>query len=156
MQKYKVYINKDCKFITDNWNEFCERHTLVEAAGGVVYNSNNQVLMIFRNDKWDLPKGKLEIGETIQECALREVEEECGVSDLQIFQKLICTYHVYDLDSSLMLKRTHWFKMNTKCSNTPVPQIKEGITKAEWVSKKDLSKKLRNTYGSIKDLLGYE
>lgn len=156
MQKYKVYINKDCKLITDNWDEFCKRHTLVEAAGGVVYNSNNQLLMIFRNDKWDLPKGKLEIGETIKECALREVEEECGVSDLQIFQKLINTYHVYDLDGSLVLKRTHWFKMNTQCSNAPVPQIKEGITKAEWVSEKDIFKKLRNTYGSVKDLLGYE
>ena len=156
MQKYKVYINNDCKVITDNWDAFCERHTLVEAAGGVVYNSNNQVLMIFRNGKWDLPKGKLEIGETIQECALREVEEECGVSDLQIFEKLIRTYHVYDLDDSLILKRTHWFKMNTQFSNAPVPQIKEGITKVEWVSQKDLLKKLSNTYGSIKDLLGYE
>ena len=77
MQKYKVYTNRECKIITDNWEAFCSKHTLIEAAGGLVYNIENQLLMIFRNNKWDLPKGKLEVGENIQECAIREVEEEC-------------------------------------------------------------------------------
>ena len=62
MQKYKVYINKELKIITDNWDDFCAKYILIQAAGGLVYNSKNQLLMIFRNGKWDLPKGKLEVG----------------------------------------------------------------------------------------------
>ena len=155
MQKYKVYINNKCKVITDNWDIFCNKYTLVKAAGGLVYNSKNQVLMIFRNDKWDLPKGKLEIGETIQECAIREVEEECGVNNLKIEQKLISTYHIYNLNNRLILKHTYWFKMSTQCSNELIPQIAEGIEKVEWANQNDLYKKLKNTYANIKEILSY-
>ena len=66
MQKYKVYINNNCKIITDNWDNFCADYTLIEASGGIVYNNASQLLMIFRNDKWDLPKGKLEFGEKLE------------------------------------------------------------------------------------------
>jgi len=152
MQKYKVYINKERKIITDNWEDFCSNYTLINAAGGAVYNSKNQLLMIFRNSKWDLPKGKLEVGETIQECAIREVEEECGVSNLHIVSELPKTYHAYEMNAKAILKRTYWFKMNTSYSNELIPQIKEGITKVEWVNEKDILKKLENTYGNIKEL----
>ncbi len=153
MQKYKVYINKERKIIIDNWDKFCAKHSLIVAAGGVVYNDKDQVLMIFRNKKWDLPKGKLEIGEDIEQCALREVEEECGVSNLKIVNKLQSTYHTYEDHGQSMLKQTYWFKMNTDCINELVPQTEEGITKVEWVHKKDIAKKLENSYTSIKELL---
>ena len=100
MQKYKVYINNKLKIITDNWESFCAGYKLIEAAGGLVYNDKNQILMIFRNGKWDLPKGKLEVGENIEQCAIREVEEECGVSGLTITQQLQKTYHKWEHESS--------------------------------------------------------
>ena len=153
MQKYKVYINKETKIITDNWDKFCSQYIFVEAAGGLVYNSRSEMLMIFRNNKWDLPKGKLELAESIQECAIREVEEETGVSNLRIVNELQKTYHTYAINGKQMLKCTYWFEMHTDYNNQLVHQIAEGITKVEWVSKKGIAKKIENTYGSIKDLI---
>lgn len=155
MQKYKVYINKEYKVITDNWDDFCGDYTLIEAAGGVVYNNINQILMIFRNGKWDLPKGKLEIGENIQECAIREVNEECGVRNLKIISELQMTYHTYEINGEAILKRTYWFRMYTSCTNNLIPQITEGITKVEWVNKEDIVSRLENSYGNIRDILLY-
>lgn len=153
MQKYKVYINKERAIIIDNWDDFCKEYSLIEAAGGVVYNDEDNILMIFRNEKWDLPKGKLENGENIQQCAIREVQEECGVINLKITSKLQSTYHTYKVNGKYMIKRTHWFRMKTECVSKLIPQIEEGITKVEWVSKKDIAKKIENTYASIKELL---
>ena len=140
-QKYKVYINNKPKIITDNWESFCANYILIKAAGGVVYNDNGQLLMIFRNGKWDLPKGKLEENEGIKECAIREVEEESGVRGLYITQKLIDTYHTYELNGRKILKKTCWFEMRSSFNGILKPQIKEGITTACWVNKKDVSKK---------------
>ena len=153
MQKYKVYINKEPKIISDDWKNFCAHHTFIEAAGGVVFNHKKQILMIFRNGNWDLPKGKLEVNENIQECAIREVEEECGVYNLHIESKLQNTYHTYQQDGKSILKKTYWFKMNTSYNNNPIPQINEGITRAEWVNIQDLPKILKKSYGNIIDIL---
>ena len=152
MQKYKVYINNNCKIITDNWESFCKKYTLIEAAGGLVYNSDKQILMIFRNGKWDLPKGKKERKETIDQCALREVEEECGVNNLTIINQLKITYHVYQINDKNILKKTFWFKMFTNSNKKLTPQISEGIIKAEWVSKQNIMQKMKNSYANIKDL----
>ena len=152
MQKYKVYINNSAKIITDNWEEFCAGYSLVEAAGGVVYNNKDQVIMIFRNGKWDLPKGKLEINENRKECAIREVEEECGVNDLRIVNRMLSTYHTYELNGQAILKRVFWFKMHTNYNEELVPQYNEGIIKVEWVNKEDISNRLENTYANIKEL----
>jgi 8-oxo-dGTP pyrophosphatase MutT (NUDIX family) len=153
MQKYKVYINNECKIITDNWYEFMSKYTVIVAAGGLVYNTEGHLLMILRDNKWDLPKGKLEPYENIKDCAIREVKEECGVSNLQIVSELISTYHTYIVNSKSILKRTYWFKMQTNYNNKLTPQFNEGITKAEWVSKKNVAEKLTNSFGNIKDLL---
>ena len=109
--------------------------------------------MILRDNKWDLPKGKLEPYENINDCAIREVKEECGVSNLQIVSELISTYHTYIVNSKSILKRTYWFKMQTNYNNKLTPQFNEGITKVEWVSKKNVAEKLTNSFGNIKDLL---
>ena len=153
MQKYKVY-NKDGNILLiDNWKEFCSKFIIIEAAGGVVYNNEDQVLMIFRNDFWDLPKGKLEKNETLGECALREVEEETGVKELILSSKISKTYHTYSLNNSSILKCTHWFKMFTKYKGKLNPQIEEGISKALWVNKNNILDIKKKMFPNIKDLL---
>ena len=153
MQKYKVYINNDHYIIVGNWKNFCADKILIKAAGGIVLNNENQVLMILRNGKWDLPKGKLEFNEDIKECAIREVEEECGVRNLEIVNKIAETYHTYRAGNRDILKHTFWFRMRTDHNSDLIPQTSEGITKVEWVDQKDIVSKLENTYLSIKDLL---
>ena len=152
-QKYKVYINNEPKIITDNWESFCANYLLIEAAGGLVYNNSNQLLMIFRNGKWDLPKGKLEVGENIKECAIREVEEECGVLGLSIAKPLQDTYHTYEINEQKILKRTYWFEMSTGFKGELIPQNEEGITKVVWVDEQNIAEKLDNSFGNIKELL---
>jgi len=152
-QKYKVFINNKPKVIVDNWKEFCSKFTLIKAAGGLVFNHENELLMIFRNGKWDLPKGKLEKEESVEKCAIREVKEECGIDDLQIIKQLIDTYHTYELNDLKILKRTYWFKMRTAYNGQLAPQIQEGITKANWVKRNEIAEKLENSYGNIVQLL---
>ena len=152
MQKYKVYINNSLEVITENWESFCANYMLIEAAGGSVYNDRNQLLMIFRNGKWDLPKGKLEVGENIEQCAIREVEEECGVSGLIITQQLQETYHTYEINGQKILKCTYWFEMKSSFKGNLVPQTKEGITAVVWVNKEGIVEKLENSFGNIAEL----
>src|SRR3972149_5456800 len=113
----------------------------VTAAGGVVKNQNGEYLLIFRNGKWDLPKGKLDAGENIEACAMREVEEECGIKKLAITKKSANTYHIYYLNEKQILKTTYWFEMTCDDSSVLVPQTEEGIEKAVWL-RKDEAKKL--------------
>ena len=152
MQKYKVYINNSLEIITENWESFCENYVLIEAAGGLVYSDINQLIMIFRNGKWDLPKGKLEVGENIEQCAIREVEEECGISELLITQQLQETYHTYEINKEKILKRTYWFEMESSFKGNLVPETKEGITAVVWVAEEDIAEKLENSFGNIIEL----
>jgi len=152
MQKYKVYINNNLKIITENWESFCADYKLIEAAGGLVYNDTNQLLMIFRNGKWDLPKGKLEVGENIEQCAIREVEEECGISELLIIQQLQETYHTYEINGQKILKRTYWFEIKSSFKGNLLPQTTEGITEAVWVDKENIAEKLKNSFENITEL----
>lgn len=125
----------------------------IVAAGGVVQNADGATLFIYRNDKWDLPKGKLEKGESVAICAVREVEEECGISGLEILNELPSTWHTYEHKGRNVLKRTYWFSMGLKHQqNDLVPQLEEGITDVRWVSG-DLNQQRSNTYNSINDLL---
>ena len=152
-QKYKVYINNTPKIIEENWKIFCSNYIIVEAAGGIVLNNDNQILMIFRNGKWDLPKGKLETGESLQDCAIREVEEECGITGLSVIEKTLKTYHTYVLRGKGVLKQTHWYKMKTNFDGEFSPQIEEGITKVSWFYTHEIFKKTQNSYGNIIDVL---
>ena len=104
------------------------------AGGGLVYNKNGDVLFIFRNGKWDLPKGGLEKGEGRKVAALREVEEETGANGLTITGKLQKTYHIFKRNGKYKLKITHWYEMKTDFTGTLAPQADEGIEKAEWLN----------------------
>ena len=110
MQKYKVFVNNKPIIISHEWENFISNFQLVVAAGGYVKNKSREILFIKRNGIWDLPKGKLENNESLFKCAEREVEEECGVSGLEIINELPSTYHCYQTKKGKwILKRTYWY-----------------------------------------------
>lgn len=129
---------------------------VAKAGGGLVFNANGEVLFIFRNGKWDLPKGGIEKDETIEDAAIREVEEETGVSGLNITEKLQKTYHVFKRNGIFKLKITYWFKMKTNFSGVTCPQEKEGISKAVWLKPSEIEAALDNSYENIKLLFESE
>lgn len=140
---------------------FFSGYKLIHAAGGAVFNEEGNLLMIFRRGKWDLPKGKLDKGESIKSAAVREIEEETGVGQLKIiapvkflFQKQTCTYHTYELNSKRILKATHWFKMTSNDKSRLVPQAAEGIEKVAWCSKRKVQEYLKNSFHSIEEVVG--
>jgi len=105
------------------------------AGGGLVKNSKGEFLLIFRCGKWDLPKGKLDRGETIEACALREVQEETGLSELKIIKKMPRTYHLFaDSNNEIILKKCDWFEMETSDERPLKPELEEGISEAIWAS----------------------
>jgi len=125
----------------------------IKAAGGIVKNESNQSLFIFRNGKWDLPKGKIEKDEKSRAAAIREVEEECGIIIDNIGDKICNTYHIYEMNKVRVLKKTAWYWMKSNKNEKLVPQLEEGITDVRWISKAELSLVEDNTYPLIKDLL---
>lgn len=133
-----------------------EKIPVKKAGGGLVYNKNGDVLFIFRNGKWDLPKGGTERGEEIEETSLREVEEETGVTGLKITRKLQKTYHVFKRNGTYRLKITHWFEMTTNFEGTPIPQANEGIEKVAWLNPSEIKQALNNSYENIKLLFEEE
>ena len=135
------------------WNYILSKYTKIEAAGGLV-KKGNTFLFIYRNGYWDLPKGKIENNEEPNEAAIREVEEECGLSDLQIIKPLQPSYHTYNEKGKKIIKKTHWFLMNYNGFEEPTPQKEEGITKAKW-NKCD-REIFNNTFNSIKEVLNSE
>ncbi|HBK70907.1 MAG TPA: NUDIX hydrolase [Flavobacteriaceae bacterium] len=135
------------------FEKFIKNFEVIKAAGGIVKNNKDEVLFIYRNDKWDLPKGKIEKNEAIREAAIREVEEETGVQDLQIEKPLENTYHIYNYKNTKVFKITYWFEMKTSFDGKLHPQLDEGITKVEWLNNEQLPKVFENTYANIKLLL---
>ena len=126
----------------------------IVAAGGVVINDKNEILFIFRDQKWDLPKGKAEKNENITQTAIREVKEETGVKDLIIAKPIEKTYHIFKRSKKNYLKETYWFEMKTSYDKKLTPQISEGITRVEWISKEKIPLIIKNTYQNIKLLIG--
>jgi len=125
----------------------------VIAGGGKVYNDNGDVLFIFRNDKWDLPKGKAEGKETIDKTAIREVEEETGITGLSIVKPLEMTYHIFKRNGKYKIKVTYWFEMHSSYNGDLLPQEEEGITKVAWLNKDQIKKAMNNSYANIKLLV---
>ena len=125
----------------------------VIAGGGKVYNNYGEVLFIYRNNKWDLPKGKAERKETIDQTALREVEEETGITGLSIIKPLERTYHIFKRNGRHRIKVTYWFEMHSNFTGTLIPQEKEGITKVQWLNLDQTEIALNNSYANIKLLV---
>jgi ADP-ribose pyrophosphatase YjhB (NUDIX family) len=139
-----------CNNLGENWLFFQSLFEVQKAAGGKVLNSKGQVLFIYRDSKWDLPKGKLEKEESIEHCALREVAEECGVTNLKIDKPLALTYHIFRREGRTILKVTHWFLMHTNFTGTLTPQIEESITKSVFKGELETREALKNSYENIK------
>ncbi|HLP63909.1 NUDIX hydrolase [Flavobacterium sp.] len=127
-----------------------EKIPVCKAGGGLVYNKKGEVLFIYRNGKWDLPKGGKEKGEEIDLTAMREVEEETGVDKLKIKNKLQKTYHVFKRNGKYKLKITHWYSMTTTFDGVLIPQANEGIEKVAWLNPEQVQEALKNSYENIK------
>ena len=124
----------------------------VEAAGGVVLDEAGRALMIYRNKRWDLPKGHLEIGERLADCALREVKEETGIDARHDRTEELCaTLHCYNLYGKWEMKRTHWYALRY-AGGQPHPQAEEGIERAEWLSGEELENAVRQSYPTIRQV----
>lgn len=132
--------------------QFGAQFVPVEAGGGLVASPKGEVLMIFRNGRWDLPKGKLEPGEEIAQCAVREVEEECGITGLKLGRLITRTYHLYELEGRWILKRTTWYAMENDGKGELVPQAEEGITDIRWIAPDNLCSYVEDTYCTIRDV----
>lgn len=126
---------------------------VIVAGGGLVHTAENTVLLIFRKNKWDLPKGKLDAGETPEVAALREVHEETGLQSLQLDKPLTITYHTYKENGTFILKESHWFLMKSPQQEGMVPQLEEGIEQCIWVKWSELPSYLENTHPSIIDVI---
>jgi 8-oxo-dGTP pyrophosphatase MutT (NUDIX family) len=135
------------------FKSFSMEFSIIRAAGGVVINESGEYLMIFRHGKWDLPKGKIEEGENPEIAACREVNEECGISLAETAGFLCHTFHIYPLRDEFFFKETSWFLMHYEGNEELIPQEEEGITKLEWVNSMDLENHLKNSYGTIRDVM---
>jgi 8-oxo-dGTP pyrophosphatase MutT (NUDIX family) len=140
--------------IDETWKKFTSLYTILKAAGGVVINQQtNKLLMIFRNGKWDLPKGKIEAGEEPDVAAVREVYEETGIGELKLSKQIKTSFHTYPYKDTIILKKTYWFLMSSTDISVPIPQLEEGIVEARWMDKAEIKKALKNAYSSIVELL---
>lgn len=135
------------------WKKLLKIFSFVEAAGGLVEHQSGRFLFIFRNDKWDLPKGKVEKKEILIDAAVREVMEETGVKDLIIKKNLNHTFHLFSRNGRYKLKKTYWYLMTTTYNGNLEPQFDEGMVKAEWKNKEEIPDLMENAYQNIKILL---
>jgi 8-oxo-dGTP pyrophosphatase MutT (NUDIX family) len=145
-----VFFHTDLEMLKQ---AFFKKFTLVTAAGGVVQNEKNEYLLIFRKGKWDLPKGKLDKGEKLEECAVREVEEETGLNEVKLVKPLCITYHTYHEGARYILKDSHWYSMKVKGSQQLSPQTEEDIHEVKWVKKAGLAGYMNESYPSVADVL---
>jgi 8-oxo-dGTP pyrophosphatase MutT (NUDIX family) len=132
---------------------FVKKFTVIKAAGGLVTNDDGKLLFIFRRERWDLPKGKLDPNELPEICAVREVKEETGLQKMELKKHLIQTYHTYIENGKQYLKETNWWLMHSANQEKLEPQTDEQITEATWVSPDQLNRYTKNTYMLIKDVL---
>ena len=130
-----------------------QRYIYVKAAGGVVENRAGEMLLMIRNDRADLPKGKVESGETLKQAALRETAEETGLSNIELKSLLTKTYHIYDLYGGWHFKQTTWYSMLLKDDQPFVPQTEEGITEGLWLPLEEWRKRLSNSYSTMREII---
>ena len=135
------------------WKAFKSQFKIIKAGGGVVLNENDEILFIYRLDKWDLPKGKLDEGESIKQCAVREVEEECNLKRLELKQKICTTFHSYTGSKNYLIKKSYWYLMRVKGKQELIPQTEENITDVRWFDPNNLEEVKANTYEAIKEVI---
>ncbi len=135
------------------FSDFINRFTVVEASGGLVKNEKNEYLFIYRREMWDLPKGHIDAGETPEVTALREIEEETGVVNLSITEKLPETYHMYQYKNKWLVKRNYWFRCNTNSGQKLNPQMEEDIDKVEWLNKDEVKSIRPKAWPSLYEII---
>ena len=145
-----VFFHPD---LTELKKAFWKKFTVLQAAGGLVINDKEEILLIFRRGKWDLPKGKLDKGETLEQCAIREVQEETGLKKIKLQSPIITTYHTYHEGTRFILKESYWFGMNTGSEEKLIPQTEEDIHEIKWVKADELDKYKKDSFPSIRDVL---
>jgi 8-oxo-dGTP pyrophosphatase MutT (NUDIX family) len=154
-----IFIHSDLATLK---KAFWKKFNLVQAGGGLVNNGAQAWLFMLRRGKWDLPKGKLDAGETLEQCAVREVGEETGLSAVRPDAPLLITYHTYDENGKHILKETHWYRMSVSGSQAAIPvpdqriakfQADEAITEIVWADKERVAVLTKNTFPSIIDVL---
>lgn len=139
--------------VEELWDIFRANYKIIQAAGGLILNSKSEYLFIYRYNRWDLPKGKMEKNENIEDTAIREVKEECGINEVTITKKIKTTFHIYKEKGKHILKETHWYEMRCGDSEILTPQLEENITKVCWLHSDQMDMVLQNTYGSIKEII---
>ncbi|MBR4843319.1 MAG: NUDIX domain-containing protein [Alistipes sp.] len=145
--KFVAVISQDP---TATFEELKQDFVLVEAAGGVVQNERDELLMIELRGRWDLPKGHIEAGEEANIAALREVEEETGVvAELVDKESIMETWHAYNTYGRWELKRTRWWRMRALCGELK-PEDEEGIARVEWCSAESMQERLKMSYATIR------
>ena len=154
MQQLQIHAGV---FVHSNLDElkkaFQKKFTVVRAAGGLVKNEDDKLLMIFRRNRWDLPKGKVDRNEKLQDCALREVQEETGLKNVKLEFDLTTTYHAYFEGTKHILKESHWFAMTVQGEQKLTPQIEEDITEIQWVDQNNILTFLEKTFPLISDIM---
>lgn len=148
-------INVYGEEIEEIWEDFTHMFRVIEAAGGIVKNQKDEILFIRRLGKWDLPKGKIEKGESLEQAALREVEEETSLKELILEEFLNSTFHIYtERNGDKVLKITYWFNMKYVGTEAPVPQVEEGISEVSWKNQEAISAEvLPQTFRNINLIL---
>jgi len=141
-----------CANPTAVFKQLKQQFTLINAAGGLVKNSQSEYLFIFRRGKWDLPKGKLDEGEDFETAAIREVQEECGITHIELGDLYHLSYHIYEENNDWILKQTNWYLMKSEEKNL-IPQLAEGITQTAWLPTSQFEKVRENTYASIDEII---
>lgn len=134
------------------WADFCACFTQLEAAGGVVTNAEHELLVFYRRGNWDMPKGKIDSGETPEQAAVREVQEETGLQHLHLGPFLVHTWHTYTEKGKRILKRTWWYQMTTSDTKV-VPQTEEDIEEIRWVNPIAWLAEKPEVYESIRDVI---
>ncbi|WP_299680937.1 NUDIX hydrolase [uncultured Tenacibaculum sp.] len=139
--------------IENDWKQFCNQYNMIKAGGGLVCNAKEELLFIFRARKWDLPKGRIHGNEDIEETAVREVEEECGINNVIIKKFLLNTYHFYYHEKKLRLKKIYWYLMYTDYSGKLTPLLEEGIKRVKFKNPSQVKAALQNTYANVRSVL---
>lgn len=145
-----VFLHDDVEEVL---KAFKKKLVLIKAAGGLVRTADDNLLLIYRRGKWDLPKGKMDDNEEMENCAVRETKEETGLVNVEIEKPLCITYHTYHEEGKHILKESHWFLMKAQKQNNLLPQLEEDIEKCEWVQVDQLAAYMENTHASILDVV---